>query len=131
KVRLVSLLRSRGVRPMLNAYLFVKRNRFRKKSTIYKQLWQISFDVTTTLYTLLLLGYVGGSWIIFADAHALLSTIAYYIEITFTKYIRSILLSLPMFYLVRAVRHPGVLFTSAEQMLTILAFSRQRIWALS
>lgn len=116
---------------MLNAYLFVKRNRFRKKSTIYKQLWQISFDVTTTLYTLLLLGYVGGSWIIFADAHALLSTIAYYIEITFTKYIRSILLSLPMFYLVRAVRHPGVLFTSAEQMLTILPFSRQRIWALS
>ncbi|HEX6594138.1 MAG TPA: hypothetical protein VF095_06080 [Bacillota bacterium] len=116
--------------PLWDTYLFIRKNRFRKKIKMYKMVFQMFVDRTIAIYLFLLSGYaiiglfIAGDFIrdyeaelLFIDKHA-------------TTFFWSIAVLLPLWFFVQSFRHPGVLFSSSEDQLSLLPYPRQRIWWL-
>lgn len=116
---------------MVNAYLFVKRNRLTKKWKIYYQLMKITLDITSLIYIFAMLGYVVFAIYIAGDLDGTIATILSYLNPIFSEGLLEKFIFIPAIYLFRAFKYPGVIFTSAENLLTILPFDRRKIWLLS
>lgn len=115
---------------MIEMYLFIKRNRSRKKRKIYKQAAQLSFDMTIIFYVLLVLGYMlfaviaeGNLWKHIQNNIGFLNKI----EI---RTLSTVFLILPAVYLFQSFNHPGINFSSTEYKWSIQPVSKLRIWWL-
>src|SRR5690554_1090914 len=99
---------------MIKMYLFIKRNRFRKKWKLLKQLILLSFDFTSLFYALLFLGYIivaiyhEGNMAFNFDQKMLQFEM---IAIDSFWYIVTII---PLVRLFGAFQSPGIIFSSAE-----------------
>ena len=115
---------------MINTYLFIKKNRLRKKFELYKRLFLLSFDLTVSFYLLAFAGYIStvivmdGSLLATMKSTLLLSPLS-------TDYFGNILLMLPIVYLLQGFFQPGVLFSSAEFNLTFLPYHHRLIWLMT
>lgn len=118
---------------MIKAYIFVKRERLRKKIAIYRLLYSITFDIVTIFYLSLLAGYFIFSLIKVGELPTIVYEINWFIASIFNDQQRIlwILLALPLLYTMRSFQRPGVLFSSAEWLLSILPYSRKSLWTIS
>lgn len=114
--------------PLIKAYLFLKKNRFRKKIRIYKMALSMMIDKTIAIYLGLLVIYLICSLFIFGDYFHAFDDIFMVIEANKSKGIWLILTALPIRYVFRSFQDPGVIFSTTEYQLGILPFSRERIW---
>lgn len=115
---------------MIKMYFFIKRNRLRKKWTLLKQFISLTLDFTTVFYTLIFVGY-------FVVAFLLEGSISF----GWTERIRQfepiviqsfwyIATVVPIARLTMAFQQPGITFSSAEYHLSLLPYSRMKIWLL-
>src|SRR5690625_3907762 len=118
---------------MVNQYIFVKRQRVRKKMAIYKLLFSLSLDVTTLLYISILIGYVIFAIVRVGEVPPVVLKIFTQIRTNSQEnlYQQLPFLLLPIFYFVRSFSHPGVLFSSGEYLLATLPNRREIIWFYS
>lgn len=118
---------------MFKSYSFIQRNRMRKKADIYKLFLSITLDFTSILYLAILLGYalfafyqVGEVPEFFQQLIALLSNV-----LENNKQLIWLFSFLPIYFLMQSFQRPGVVFSSAKFLLSILPHHRNRLWFLS
>ncbi|WP_186576307.1 hypothetical protein [Aquibacillus kalidii] len=107
------------------AYYLIKKNRVQKKRKLYKLALGVSFDLTVSIYLGLFLLF--GAFILFDTIKQYQH---YFLEIE--SFISSNIVLLPLLFVIRPLylsfTKPGILFTSAELKLSMLPFSRQKLW---
>lgn len=112
---------------MLKIYFFIKRNRIRKKWLSLKQLISLTIDFTTLFYGLIILGYF--IFALIAEGFSLDFIYSFTeIELLARNNIWYIITIIPIAKLMQAFQSPGVLISSAEYQLTILPYSRMKVW---
>ncbi|SFE29987.1 hypothetical protein SAMN05216238_11262 [Lentibacillus persicus] len=109
-------------------YYFIRKSRFRKKKIINKMAMEVMIDKTTAVYLALLGGYVFASLFIFGDVLDSFQEEFLFLEANAQKGFWVILTALPIRYIFKSFRDPGILFSSTEYQLTLLPYSRGRIW---
>lgn len=117
--------------PLFNAYLFIKKSRFRKKKEMNKMAFELMVDKTTAAYLLLVVGYLFASFFIFGDYIREFDDTFKFIEENMRQGFWLVLTALPIRYILRSFRDPGVLFSSSEYQLGMLPYSRKRIWLVT
>lgn len=118
---------------MFSSYYFVKKYRMRKKIKLYKLFLSVTVDLTSIMYSFILLGYLLFAFYQVGEMPAFIEQSLIYIEnfLMSTEKLLFLFAIVPVYFTIKSFNHPGVLFSSAEQFLTILPYSRQRIWVLS
>lgn len=113
---------------MIKTHLFLMKNRARKKWKLNKQVFHLTFDFTTLIYSLFIIGYMFIA--IFLDGNMLKQIDELFIGVeAFSKdRFWFIVTAFPVFHLLRAYQQPGVLFTTAEYLLTSLPNPRAYVW---
>lgn len=109
------------------AYWIIRMNRFRKKRAIKKQLIQISFDKTTTYYSLIVGGYAFASIFIFNDLLGEFQDEFLWIEQRMEEQFWLILTIVPIRYVFKSFRNPGILISSSEYQLGMLPHPIKKI----
>ncbi|MEN2466941.1 hypothetical protein [Ornithinibacillus sp. JPR2-1] len=109
------------------AYWLIRRGRARKKMKVYKKMMALSFDLTTSLYSLIVGGYVFASIFIFNDILAAYQDQFLFIEEQLTERFWLIFSILPLRYVFQSFRNPGILITSSEYQLAMLPYEMKRI----
>src|SRR5690625_3031177 len=114
---------------MIKQLLFIKRSRLRKKSKLYKQVVLLSFDFTSLLYLLLVIGYFVTVIILEGNIINLFNEKMIQIEAFTVERFWIILTAIPIVYIIRSFQQPGVIFSTAEYTLTILPHTAQEVWS--
>ncbi|MFD2043866.1 hypothetical protein ACFSTA_07355 [Ornithinibacillus salinisoli] len=115
-------------RSLWGTYLFLKKSRSRKKRKMYKMAFDLMIDKTTAVYLVIVGGYAFASIFIFGDFIREFDDQFAFIEEQAPKRFWLILSVLPLRYINLSFRNPGVIFSSSEYQLSLLPFSRGRIW---
>ncbi|MEI3612971.1 hypothetical protein [Pseudogracilibacillus sp. SO30301A] len=113
---------------MIKQILFLKRNRIRKKWKLNKQVILLSFDLTSLFYTLLVIGYFAFAIIAEGNIKVIFFEKMIQLEAFTVERFWIILTAIPIVYIIRSFQQPGVLFSTAEYILTILPHTVQEIW---
>ena len=113
---------------MFSMYLFLKKNRFRKKLHLNKMAFSLMFDWTSLFYTVLLVGYITIAIIIEGDFTNWSYNTTVFLDGIAMERIWSIMTVVPLAMLFRSFQFPGVLFSTAEYTLTVLPHKTSRIW---
>src|SRR5690625_819292 len=113
---------------MIKQLLFIKKNRLRKKSKLHKQMFMLSFDFTSLFYTLLVLGYIIVAISLEGNFKPFFDEKMMQLEAFTMEQFWLIIGVLIIFYLIRSFRDPGITFSSAEYLLTILPHSPTQVW---
>lgn len=115
---------------LVHAFLFIKKNRLRKKSNFHKMALRLMVDFTTAIYLLLIGGYVIASLFIMGD---IIETYYHYFVFAEEQAVKRywlLLTILPVRYVIRSFRDPGIIFSSSEYQLGVLPFSKEKVWIL-
>lgn len=115
---------------LVRAFLFIRKNRFVKKSNVYKTAIRLMVDLTIAIYLLVIVGYAFASLFIMGDV--IEANQRYFVFVEEQAILRYwiVVAILPMRYIVRSFRDPGVIFSSSEDQLSILPFSKEKVWML-
>lgn len=116
---------------MMKQILFLKRNRIRKKSKLYKQVLLLSFDFTSLFYTLLVIGYIIVAVSLEGNLTVLIDEKMVQLEAFTMERFWLIVTIVPLAQVIRSFQQPGVIFSTAEYMLTILPHSTLHVWRLT
>ncbi|GGA84306.1 hypothetical protein [Ornithinibacillus halotolerans] len=109
------------------AYWFIKQNRIRKKRKVRKQFVQLNFDLTTTIYSLVLVGYLFATIFIFNDFLGQFHEQFMFIESQMVDRFWLILTIVPIRFIFKSFREPGILITNSEYQLAMLPHSIKKI----
>lgn len=120
-----------GVDLMINTHLFLLRNRTRKKWKVYQQFFQLVFDFTSLVYALLVIGYFAVAIILEGNVALVFKQSMLQLEAFTIDRFWHIVTILPLFYLLRAFQQPGITFSTAEYVLTILPNKPAHVWLLA
>src|SRR5690625_924434 len=116
---------------MIKQYIFLKRNRLRKKGKLYKQVLQLTFDITTFFYVLLLIGYIATAIAMEGNIKEQFQAKMIQFEAFTIERFWLIITVLPFMYLIRSFQQPGVIFSTAEYTLTILPHSKLQVFRVT
>lgn len=118
---------------MFKAYLFIKNKRLRKKINLYKVFLSITLDATSIFYVTVLLGYSLFAFIQIGEAPAFIQETLNFISNVLVDYhlLLSVVVFLPVYFIVQSFQRPGIIFSSAEFLLSILPHKRSQLWMLS
>src|SRR5690625_4023190 len=105
---------------MFSMYLFLKKNRFRKKLHLNKMAFSLMFDWTSLFYTVLLVGYITIAIIIEGDFTNWSYNTTVFLDGIAMERIWSIMTVVPLAMLFRSFQFTGVLFSTAVFTLTVL-----------
>lgn len=113
---------------MIKSYLFIKKNRFQKKLTLYKHAFNLMFDFTLLVYIILLLGYFITAVLLNGDLLYEINKTGIEIERFSIERFWLIITVLPMAFIIRSSRDTGILFSSTEYLLLNMPYKKQSIW---
>lgn len=117
---------------MFKSYLFIKRKRFRKKVQLYRLYFSIILDLTSLIYLAVLVGYGLFAFYRAGELPAFIPQMLSFVTSALENdsYILTFIVFLPLLFLNKSLRQAGLLFSSAENLLSILPHSRKRLWKL-
>lgn len=113
---------------MFNMYLFLKKNRLRKKLHLYKIAFDLLFDWLSLFYTILIVGYILAAIMMEGGFSTWSNQTAIFFDGIAMDRIWSIMTIIPLAMLFRSFRYPGVMFSTAEYTLKILPHKVGKIW---
>lgn len=118
---------------MIRTYIFVKGKRIRKKISLYKLFLSTTLDKTSLFYIAILFSYSLFAFYRIGEVPDFIKQIFGFIDNVFAhpEWLLIPLLLLPLYFIFQSFSRPGVLFSSAEFLLAILPFKRQRLWLLT
>ena len=114
--------------PLHQAYQFIRRNRFLRKKKMYQLALHVMVDRTTFFYLLVIGGYVFVSFFMIGDFINDYQEQFMFIEEVASTQFWLFLTILPIRYLNQSFSQPGVIFSSSEYQLSLLPYSRNKIW---
>lgn len=114
--------------PLHQAYQFIRRNRFLRKKKMYQLALHVIVDRTTFFYLLVIGGYVFVSFLMIGDFINDYQEQFMFIEEVASTQFWLFLTILPIRYLNQSFSQPGVIFSSSEYQLSLLPYSRNKIW---
>src|SRR5699024_7664734 len=117
--------------PLISTYLFMKKNRLRKKGKIYKQAIGVMIDPVIAFYLLLFGGCVIVSFFGLGDFIKAYHDNFIFIEEQAASRFWLILTILPLRYMMQSFSNPGVIFSSSEYQLGMLPFAKEKIWLVT
>lgn len=120
-----------GKPSLIRAFLFIRKNRFRKKREFYMMAIRLMIDPVIAIYLVLIGGYVIASLFIMGG---IIETYHHYFILAQEQAILRywiVVAIFPLRYLLRSFQQPGVIFSSSDYQLGILPFLKERIWVLS
>ncbi|WP_226038167.1 hypothetical protein [Aquibacillus saliphilus] len=109
----------------LNAYINVKKNRIKKKQKLYKLALGVSLDVTISIYLAAFI--VFGGLILYSEIQQYQAQIFKVEEILKSNY-QSVIYLIILRSMIGSFVRPGIVFSSAELMLSLLPHSRNQLW---
>lgn len=115
----------------LQAYLFIRKNRFQRKKRTYSLALQVMIDRTTAIYLGVLFIYLILSFFLVSDIVQVYEPYLLQADEWAQAIIPYLLPLLPILYVLRSFKNPGITFSSAEQKLVMLPFSKKKIWVLA
>lgn len=121
---------SSGNVSLLRAFLFIKKNRFRKKSNVNMAAIRLMVDLTIAIYLLVIVGYVIASLFIMGDFIGANQHLFELAEEQASLRYWVIAAIFPLRYIIQSFRWPGVIFSSSEFQLGILPYAKEKIWIL-
>ncbi|GAB3791211.1 hypothetical protein [Virgibacillus kimchii] len=113
------------------AYLFISKNRFRKKSKLIKTALELVIDKTTAVYLMLFFGYIFAALFIFGDIIEELTPYFNLLEAQAEAAFGILLTALPALYVFKAFSEPGIRFSSSEYQLSLLPYNRNKVWLIA
>src|SRR5699024_9152955 len=113
---------------MIKLFFMLKRGRFQKKVTLYKRVWQMSFDVMILFYVFVFIGYIVWAVIHEGNIGERMSQFAFQLEAISITYFWMIITVIPIGLLLRTFTRPGIIISTAEYMATMLPFTKKQIW---
>lgn len=113
---------------MINSQLFLMKNRMRKKWIIYKRFSRLIFDFTSLFYMLLVAGYFIVAIVLEGNIMQTVQEVSIQVEAFTVESFWTIMTVIPFIYLIRGFQQPGVIFSTAEYLLTILPNRRLKVW---
>lgn len=113
------------------AYSLLKKSRFHKKMKMNKKAMDVMVDKTTVIYSLLMGAYIFSSLFIFGDIFEELNGYFQLMEENAGAGFWILLTALPIRYIMKSFREPGLIFSSSEYQLSLLPYSRGKVWLLS
>lgn len=116
---------------LIKTYLFIRKNRFRRKQGLYKTALSIMVDKTTAVYLLVLVGYLIASFFIVGDFISDYNETFVSLEGYLDNYIGLILILIPIRAMMGSFSKPGIIYSTSEHQLSFLPFSRKEIWVLA
>lgn len=118
---------------MIRAYFFIKRERIRKKVSLYKLFLSTTLDMVSLFYVAILFGYGLFAFYQVGEIPEFIKQIVELIDYFFarTEWFIVPVIFLPIYFISQSFTRPGVLFSSAEYLLSILPFRRNRLWFLT
>lgn len=112
----------------VRANLFMRYKRFRKKLHLNMMGLKVLFDVTTAIYSLILVAYLVAAFFITNDEINEMHDSFIMIEAEMRKHFWFILTVLPFRYVMQSFQSPGIIFSTSEHKLSMLPFARIRVW---
>ncbi len=116
---------------MFKLFIFLRKTRFRKKLHLNKMAFSLMFDWVSLFYTLALFGYIAFAILKEGDISAWRLQFDSVMGGIVIERIWSVITIIPLAMLFRSFQYPGVMFTSAERMVTILPNKLSYIWFLT
>src|SRR5699024_6491345 len=116
---------------MFERYLFLKRNRLKKKGKLYNQVFLLYFDLTSLFYALLVVGYVFFAIFLEVNVQCFFHHVIRLIEVISAKRLWQFITELLLMYLFRAFQQSSVLFTTAEHTLIVLQQTVRQVWTMT
>src|SRR5699024_9566367 len=101
----------------LQAYLFIRKNRFQRKKRTYSLALQVMIDRTTAIYLGVLFIYLILSFFLVSDIVKVYEPYLLQADEWAQAIIPYLLPLLPILYVLRSFKNPGITFSSAEQKL--------------
>lgn len=95
---------------------------------MYEKVFRMFVDRTIAIYLCLLAGYVLSGLFIVNDLINVFEKQFLLLNNQAPQYFWSVLLVIPLLFLLQSFRHPGVLFSSSELQLSRLPYSKRLIW---
>src|SRR5699024_392909 len=89
---------------------------------------KVLFDVTTSIYSLILAGYLVAAFFITSDIIAESRDIFMMVEERARNYFWLILTVLPIRYVIQSFQNPGLIFSTSEQKLSMLSYTTKSVW---
>ncbi|OZU89179.1 hypothetical protein CIL03_09230 [Virgibacillus indicus] len=117
--------------PVWKAYSLVRKGRFRKKMKMNKMAFDLMVDKTTAIYSLVVAAYMFSSIFIFGDILNEFHDYFIFMEENARSGFWLLLTALPIRYIMKSFREPGLKFSSSEYQLSLLPYSRGKIWLLT
>lgn len=113
---------------MIKLFSLLKRGRLRKKSMLYKQVWQMTFDPVIIFYIAILMSYI--SWAILqSDSISLtISQLSFQMEAISIHVLWIVMTALPLGLIFRSFTRPGIIISTAEYRASILPYTKGQIW---
>src|SRR5690625_1164399 len=116
---------------MFKTFLFLRKTRFRKKLHLNKMAFSLIFDWVSLFYTLALVIYIAFAILKDGDFSSWRFQYDSFMSGIVTERIWSVMTIIPFAMLFRSFQYPGIMFTSAERMVTILPNKLSHIWLLT
>lgn len=116
--------------PLRQAMSLIKKNRRKRKIDIHKMAFGLMVDKTTAVYLLIIVGYIFISMFIVGDFINDYYDQFIMVETQMQKRIWTIFTILPIAYVIQSFSRPGILFSKTEYQLSILPYSREKIWLI-
>lgn len=115
----------------VRAGLFLRNKRFQKKVHLNIMGLKVLFDVTTSIYSLILVAYLVAAFFITGDILAELHDFFTIMEERARHYFWFILTVLPFRYIIQSFQSPGIVFSTSEHTLSMLPHARGSVWLLA
>lgn len=112
------------------AYSLIKKNRIIRKINTYKLALSVVIDKTIAIYLLVIGVYVLASFFIASDFIDNYDENFLIWEKHAVENIWTIFTAVPLAFIIQSFRNPGVVFSSSEYQLSLLPYSRGKIWLL-
>lgn len=116
---------------MIHNYLLIKQGRFRKKISLYNQLFQITFEPVVLFYVFAFFAYVAYAAFQYGHVPSFIPVLSDEIAVFLEGRLYFILNAVPFVFLLSSFKHPGLFYSSAEHVLTMLPYKRRQVWLLT
>lgn len=113
---------------MIKLFVLLRRGRFRKKKALYKQVWDMTFDVMLLFYVLVLVGYLVWAVVHEGNIGSKLGNFAFQMEEISLAFFWVIMTVIPVGLLFRSFTRPGIIISTAEYTATMLTYTKKQIW---
>ncbi len=113
---------------MIKLSWLLRRARFQKKSSLYKQVWLMTFDVTIMFYILVLVGYFVWAFIHEGNWTNTIKNMTFQMEAISLQLFWLLTTAVPLGLVFRTFTRPGIIISTAEYTASMLTYTKKQIW---